>query len=170
MGETLDTEGKRGFVLTLQARQQHIRREKATSNICTNQALAALASLISILWYGKNGVRELALANFQRTAYLRERLERIPGISLMGQAPVFNEFAVAFDEPIEEVIRHFHKYKIEPGVPLKSYYPELNNHLLVAVTETKNKEQLNRYLDVARLRKENGKDDIRKIAESAARL
>lgn len=150
VGETVDTKGKRGFVLTLQAREQHIRREKATSNICTNQALAALASVISIFWYGKQGIRKLALTNFQRTAYLQERLKTIRGISIFGNTPHFNEFAVCFNHSCAEVQKHFRKNGIEPGFDLGKYYPELTNHFLVAVTETKNQEQLDRYLQVAK--------------------
>lgn len=150
VGETRDTEGRRGFVLTMQAREQHIRREKATSNICTNQALAALACLIGILWYGKQGVRALALTNFQRTAYLREALEKLPMIQPMGNAPVFNEFVVRFNLPIDRVMDHFRSKGIEPGLPLGKYFPNLNDALLIAVTETKSKEQLDRYIAVAK--------------------
>lgn len=147
VGETTDTKGRRGFVLTLQAREQHIRREKATSNICTNQALAALASLVTILWYGKQGLHDLALTNFQRAAYLKDQLATIGRVMA---APTFNEFVVAFDTPIEEVQRHFREHKIEPGLALGRYYPQLQNSLLVAVTETKTQEQLDRYISVAR--------------------
>lgn len=149
VGETVDTRGKRGFVLTLQAREQHIRREKATSNICTNQALAALASLIGMLWYGKNGVRQLALTNYRRAAYLRSRLANVPSISLFSDASVFNEFVIKCERPVSEVQKHFRVNNIEPGLHLGEYFPELQNHLLIAVTETKNKEQLDRYFHVA---------------------
>lgn len=150
VGETVDTIGKRGFVLTLQAREQHIRREKATSNICTNQALAALASLTGILWYGKEGVKKLALTNYQRAAYLKTELAKILGINVSSQEDFFNEFVVQFDRSIDEVIHIFHEHKIEPGLPLKTYFPKFDRHLLVAVTETKSLDNLNRYLEVAR--------------------
>ncbi|HRD55826.1 MAG TPA: aminomethyl-transferring glycine dehydrogenase subunit GcvPA [Parachlamydiaceae bacterium] len=150
VGETLDEKGKRGFVLTLQAREQHIRREKATSNICTNQALAALASLIGILWLGPKGVKELALTNYQRAAFLRENLSKIPGISIWSQSDFFNEFVVKFDLPLDAVLKKFCEKKINPGLSLSSYFKELNQHLLVAVTETKSLEDLNLYLEIAR--------------------
>jgi len=149
VGETIDAEGKRGFVLTLQAREQHIRREKATSNICTNQALAALASLVCMLWYGRQGLRELALTNYQRTAYLRHRLGQLPGVVLMGNAPFFNEFALSFGYSGAEAFEHFRHRGIEPGLDLGKYYPEFNGYLLVAVTETKTKGMLDRYIQVA---------------------
>lgn len=151
VGETLDRNGRRGFVLTLQAREQHIRREKATSNICTNQALAALSSLIAMLWYGKTGVKELALTNYQRAAYLRENLASIPGISLFNRALVFNEFVIKFDRPAKDVQNHFRARFIEPGLHLGVYDPKLENHFLVAVTETKSQSQLDAYLALAKM-------------------
>lgn len=153
VGETVDTEGNRGFVLTLQAREQHIRREKATSNICTNQALAALASLVAILWYGKEGMRKLALTNFQRTSYLKAELAKLSGLTLLtGDLPLFNEFAVKFSLPINEVQAYFREQKIEPGLDLGRYYPNspaLKGYMLVCVTETKSKKQLDRFIEVA---------------------
>lgn len=149
VGETVDTSGKRGFVLTLQAREQHIRREKATSNICTNQALAALASLVAILWYGKEGVKELALANFQRAAYLKQKLSRIPGIKIITIGTTFNEFVVQFESPLIKVFECFREAGIEPGIDLSPFIPEFKQCLLVAVTETKSQEQLDRYIEVA---------------------
>lgn len=149
VGETKDTEGRRGFVLTLQAREQHIRREKATSNICTNQALAALASLVAMLWYGKIGLPKLALTNFQRTAYLREGLAAVPKIKFMSKAPFFNEFPVNFGLPVAKVQHYFRQNGIEPGVDLSRFFPELEGFFLVAVTETKSKEQLNQYVRIA---------------------
>lgn len=150
VGETVDVEGKRGFVLTLQAREQHIRREKATSNICTNQALAALASLSTLLWYGPEGLRKLALTNYQRAHYLYEQLRHVPGIQSIGFAPFFNEFALRFDRPLKQVQETFRKQGIEPGIDLGRFYPEFNNCLLIAVTETKSKAQLDRYVEVSR--------------------
>lgn len=149
VGETVDMQGKRGFVLTLQAREQHIRREKATSNICTNQALAALASLVAILWYGKEGIPALALTNYQRAAYLRNQLGHINGIKVDEQAPIFNEFVVQFDQSIAEVQAHFRAQGIEPGIDLSAYFPHLSSCLLVAVTEAKNQAQLDHYVKVA---------------------
>lgn len=150
VGETVDKEGRRGFVLTLQAREQHIRREKATSNICTNQALAALASLIAILWYGREGMRELALTNYQRTEYLKNELAKIDGVTLMGSGTTFNEFVVNFGRPIDEVLGYFRQHGIESGLALERYYPDLTQNLLVTVTETKSLAQLERYAQHAR--------------------
>lgn len=150
VGETVDVEGKRGFVLTLQAREQHIRREKATSNICTNQALAALASLVGMLWYGKKGIEKLALTNYQRTAYLKQQLEQA-GIETIGpEKAFFNEFIVKFSQPLELVMKRFRDHHIEPGVELERFYPQFKNCLLVAVTEAKSREQLDRYVKVAK--------------------
>jgi len=150
VGETVDIDGKRGFVLTMQAREQHIRRDKATSNICTNQALAALASLVAILWYGKEGVKQLALSNYQRAHYLYEELIAIEGISPLAPAPFFNEFSLKFACPLETLQNAFHQENIEPGIPLKRYSPELSSALLITVTETKSKTQLDHYVRIAK--------------------
>lgn len=139
VGLTKDRRGNEGFVLTLQAREQHIRREKATSNICTNQALQSLAMLITILWYGREGLKKLALTNYQRANYLKTKLEALPQVIPFSSAPIFNEFVVGFKEP---VLEKFYQQKILPGVPLPG------NRLLVAVTETKSKADLDRYIAV----------------------
>lgn len=148
VGETTDTGGNRGFVLTMQAREQHIRREKATSNICTNQALAALSCLITILWYGREGLHQLALTNYQRAAYLKKQMESLPGISAFSHAPHFNEFTVKFERPINEILKLFREHNIEPGIDLGEFYPEYKQCLLIAVTETKSLEQLQKYVAV----------------------
>lgn len=150
VGETVDRHGKRGFVLTLQAREQHIRREKATSNVCTNQARNTLASLIALLWYGKEGLQKLALTNYQRANYLRMHLSKIPGIKLLGEGTTFNEFTIQLPKPYRHYVKAFHREKIAPGIDLKPFYPSLTNHLLVAVTETKSKTQLDHYISVMR--------------------
>ena len=150
VGETVDRHGNRGFVLTLQAREQHIRREKATSNVCTNQALNTLASLVAILWYGKEGLYQLALTNYQRANYLRSNLAQIPGIRLLGDSTIFNEFAIQLPKPYNHYLKAFNREKIAPGIHLGDFYPSLKNHLLIAVTETKTKEQLDHYITVMR--------------------
>lgn len=150
VGATVDGEGRRGYVLTLQAREQHIRREKATSNICSNQNLTALAVLVTLLWYGKEGVKKLALTNYQRAAYLRKELANLSGFEPLGEAPFFNEFTLRCPVPIAQLQDHFRRHGIEPGLDTGSTYPQLEGCLTVAVTEMKNKQQLDRYVDVAR--------------------
>jgi len=149
VGETVDTKGKRGFVLTLQAREQHIRREKAASNLCTNQALSALGALIAMLWYGKEGLAKLAMTNYKRAAYLKYALATTCGtLSFMDEGH-FNEFVVDFKKPLNEVQSHFQNHGILPGIALENFYPEMKGQWLLAVTETKSKEQLDFYIQVA---------------------
>ncbi len=150
VGMTTDRHGNDGFVLTLQAREQHIRREKATSNICSNQALAAFASLLCMLWYGKRGSKELALTNYQRANYLRSELDKIPQVESFSKGPCFNEFVIKVNKSAASVKKAFLEKKIVAGLDLSTLYPHLNKHLLIAVTETKNKKQLDRYVHLMR--------------------
>lgn len=150
VGRTKDREGNEGFVLTLQTREQHIRREKATSSICSNQALCALSSLVALLWYGAEGVSSLALTNYQRAEYLRQELNKLSGVELLSKTPIFNEFAIKTNKPINQVLNHFRLHDIEPGVPLNQFFKQMDQHLLIAVTETKSLDQLNHYIEVAK--------------------
>lgn len=135
VGETTDLDGQRGFVLTLSTREQHIRREKATSNICSNQGLCALMTTIFMSLLGKQGLREMAEQNLAKAAYAREKIAALPGFGLVFNAPSFNEFVVRSKEPVAAVLARLEKAGILGGIPLGTDYPELADCFLVCVTE-----------------------------------
>jgi len=148
VGETVDLEGKRGFVLTLATREQHIRRERATSNICTNEGLCALMATIYLSCLGKEGLRELALMNLSKTEYAKKAVSQVKGCKLAFSAPTFNEFVLEIDGDPEKVLREMRKEKIVGGLPLATFYPELNRHILVTVTEMNTKGEIDRWANV----------------------
>jgi len=142
VGETVDDEGNRGFVLTLQAREQHIRREKATSNICSNQALNALASAVYMNAMGKEGIQEVAKQNLQKAHYAYQVLTSIKGIEPLFEGYFFNEFAIKLPKSVSELNQELLNDQIIGGYDLSKSYPEFQNAMLIAVTELKTKEEI----------------------------
>lgn len=145
VGQTVDDQGRRGFVLTLQAREQHIRREKATSNICSNQALNALAASVAMTALGKKGAREIAAANMQKAQYAKNIFKE-NGFEVAYDGHSFNEFVVKLNKPVKEMNQKLLQKGIIGGYDLGRDYSELSNHMLIAVTEQRTKEEIDTFV------------------------
>jgi glycine dehydrogenase subunit 1 len=147
VGETVDLDGKRGFVLTLATREQHIRRERATSNICTNEGLCALMATVFLSCFGKEGLRELAIMNLSKKEYAKKLVSQIPDCKLTFSSPTFNEFVLRIGEKPEKVLQKMKEERILGGLSLAKFYPELDHDLLITVTEMNTKEEIDRWAE-----------------------
>ena len=145
IGQTTDVDGKRGFVLTLSTREQHIRREKATSNICSNQGLCATTTAIYMATLGAGGLKQLARQNYNKAQYLKNSLVE-NGVTLPFSADTFNEFVVQMPAGFEKRHAELMEQKIIAGLPLEPYYPELSGCYLMCATETATKTNLDRLV------------------------
>ncbi|MGD8405225.1 MAG: aminomethyl-transferring glycine dehydrogenase subunit GcvPA [Anaerolineales bacterium] len=148
VGETIDTRGQKAYVLTLTAREQHIKRERATSNICTNQGLLALASAVYLSLVGKKGLRQVAELSYHKAHYAAEQLSELPGMGLCFSEPYFHEFALCIGQPVDEVNARLLEHGIIGGYDLGKDYPALKDHMLIAVTEMNSKEEIDALVQV----------------------
>ncbi|MCU9595156.1 aminomethyl-transferring glycine dehydrogenase subunit GcvPA [Caldibacillus thermolactis] len=146
VGQTVDEDGRRGFVLTLQAREQHIRREKATSNICSNQALNALAASVAMSSLGKKGIREMAVKNVQKANYAKKQFKE-KGFDIVYDGPIFNEFVLKVDKPISQLSQHLLEKGFIAGYDLGKLDEKLHGHMLVCVTEVRTKEEIDQFVE-----------------------
>ncbi len=151
VGKTKEINGEReGFLLTLQAREQHIRREKASSNICTNQALCSLSALIYIVSLGRTGLREIATQNFQKAQYVKNKLREIPGYEILNTKPTYNEFIVKCPD-IDSLIQECKSLDLLPPLPLSKYYSEMRDIALVCVTESNSRDSIEKFIKASEL-------------------
>jgi glycine dehydrogenase subunit 1 len=148
VGETVDNKGQRAYVLTLTAREQHIKRERATSNICTNQGLIALGTAVYLSLLGRKGLRQVAELCYQKAHYAAQQLSQIDGMGLCFTEPFFHEFALCVNRPVAEVNAHLLEHGILGGYDLGQDYPALKDHMLVAVTEMNSKEDIDTLVHV----------------------
>ena len=151
IGKTKELHGdNEGFVLTLQAREQHIRRERATSNICSNQALNMLSALIYLVSMGKNGLIEIAKQNFQKSNYIKKKLDSMGSVKVLNQKPTYNEFVleVADNELVQKISQKCKDSNFLPPLSLEQFYPEKNNQMLICTTELTTKEQMNAFVSI----------------------
>jgi glycine dehydrogenase subunit 1 len=145
VGQTVDNKGRRAYCLTFATREQHIRRERATSNICTNHALNALAAAVFIVSLGRGGLKNLARLNLLKAAYLKEKLASIDGVRVGFTAPTFNEFAIRIESDPEDALKRLLKKRIIGGLSLKRFYPSLSRYLLVTATEMNTRADIDRF-------------------------
>jgi len=155
IGKTTEINGKKsGFILTLQAREQHIRREKASSNICTNQALCSLATLTYLLALGRAGLKEVATQNFQKAHYVKKEISKIQDYEILNKKPTYNEFLVKCPN-IDSLIKLCRQLDLQPPLKISKYYPEMKDVALVCVTEMNSKNSIDRFLEAVQLASNN---------------
>ncbi len=147
IGQTVDVDGRRGFVMTMQTREQHIRRERATSNICTNEALNALAATVYLSLMGKEGLRQVATQSLQKAHYAAKAIDQLDGFRLKYNRPFFKEFVVECERPAPEIVEALLEHRILAGLDLGRFYPGMDNSLLVAVTEKRTRAEIDDFVE-----------------------